>query len=278
MPAAALVLHVVLEELRRDRVEALRRGGRERRLERVPAGVDVGPPLRGVARETRATALVGGAVLPPLAHHAGDVVHGARGDRLDALVGRGRAEGEAAAAADADRADPLAVDDVERAEVVDARREVLGEELRRRHVSGLAAGLPVVGGVEREGDEAAPSQFARVDARALLLDAAVRWADDQRRVGDAAVQVDGGVEVGGDLDAVAVAVANRPALDAVGEGEGVSVGVQHGVLLGAGVGGSVRDEVSKGCSGHGRRSSASASACWASSCARASSASRTASQ
>ncbi len=171
--------------------------------------------------------LVGAGAVPAVALDAADVVHRRGRDGLDARVDGCGAEREAAAAADADGADAVAVDVREGAEVVDAGAEVLGEDLRGRDVPRRAAALAVVGGVEPDRDEAAAGELLRLHARALLLDAAVRRTDDDRGVGDRVVEVRRLIQVGRDLDAVAARLADRLASDFVGRDEGVSVGLQR---------------------------------------------------
>src|SRR5216117_814724 len=87
-----------------------------------------------------------------------------------------------AAAAHADHADALPVDERPCAQVVDGCAEVLDEDVGGGEMARLPAAVAVERGVEGERDEAAQGHVLGVDARALLLDAAVGCADDDRRV------------------------------------------------------------------------------------------------
>jgi hypothetical protein len=93
-------------------------------------------------------------------------------------------------------------------------------------VAGLAAALAVVGRVEADDDETAAGELLGVHARTLLLDAAVRRADDEGRVRGGFVEAGGPVQVGGDLDAVPVAVAHGRTRHVVGQDEGVTIRLQ----------------------------------------------------
>ena len=73
----------------------------------------------------------------------------------------------------------------------------------------LAAAVAVERRVEAKRDEAAQGDVLGVDARALLLDAAVGRADDDRRVLPGLVELLGPVEVGGDRDPEPVLVRDR---------------------------------------------------------------------
>ncbi|WTI93128.1 hypothetical protein OG713_01250 [Streptomyces sp. NBC_00723] len=104
-------------------------------------------PLLGDRVEHGASLLGGEGALPAFRGDAGDVVHDDRGHRLDTPVDLRRAEGEAAAAADADDADAVPVHEVTRTQVVDGRAEVLGEDVGRgaRTVGTKILHHPVVG-------------------------------------------------------------------------------------------------------------------------------------
>ena len=69
------------------------------------------------------------------------VVHADRRDRLHARVDLGRADDEAAAAADADRADAAPVDERPGAQEIDRGAEGLGIDVRRDRVARLALAL-----------------------------------------------------------------------------------------------------------------------------------------
>ena len=100
------------------------------------------------------------------------VVHDDRRDGLDAPVDLRRAEAEGAAAAHADHADALPVDERTRAQVVDGGTEVLDEDVGGREVARLAAAVAVERRVEGEGDEPAQRHVLGVipvlDATSIL--------------------------------------------------------------------------------------------------------------
>ncbi|MNN37064.1 hypothetical protein D3C81_1509940 [compost metagenome] len=139
---------------------------------------------------------------------AAHVVHADGGDGLQARVDLGGADGEAAAAADADHADALAVDEGARAEEVHGGTEVFGVDVRRHGVARLARAFPPERQVQRQGDEALLGHLLRVEVGALLLHRAHRVADDDRRVAHLRVHVLGQVQVAGDLHAVLVGEAD----------------------------------------------------------------------
>ena len=95
------------------------------------------------------------AVVVALRHRAGHVIHGAGDDGLDAFVHRGGVQCHPAPAADADEADPLAVDGRMKAEEVDRGAEVLGIDVGGCDVARFAAALAGVGRIERQGGETA---------------------------------------------------------------------------------------------------------------------------
>ena len=95
------------------------------------------------------------AVVVATRHDPAHVIHGAGRDGLDALVGRDGVQRHAAPAADADDADPFAIDRRVQAEEIDRRAEVLGVDVGRGDVARLAAAFAGVGRIERQGDEAA---------------------------------------------------------------------------------------------------------------------------
>ena len=124
-------------------------------------------------------------------------------DGLDALVHGDGIQRHAAPAADADDADPLAIDRGMQAEEIHRGAEVLGIDVRRGDVARLAAALSGVGRIERQRDEAALRHGLRVQARRLLLHRAERTADGERRQ-PLAGAVLRQVQVAGQGDAVAV--------------------------------------------------------------------------
>ena len=147
-----------------------------------------------------------------------DIIHRGRDNGLDARIDLRRADGEAAASADADDADLLAVyARFPDAEIVHRRRKALREQVGRGHMARLAAALPHIDLIEGQHDKAALRQLVRVNARALLLDTAVGRADDQRRVLLRLVQLLRCVNVGGNGDAVAIVVADVLARDVLAE-------------------------------------------------------------
>ena len=99
----------------------------------------VGPALPAHLLQRLRALFEGHAVVVALGHDARHVVHGAGHDGLDALVHGGGVQRHAAPAADADDADPLAVDGGVQAEKVDGGAEVLGVDVGRGDVAGLAA-------------------------------------------------------------------------------------------------------------------------------------------
>lgn len=112
---------------------------------------------------------------------AGDV-HGADGaDGLDPVVGRRRAQDVAAGGADAQRPDAVSVDVVTSSEERDRGLDVLDPVDWVLQAARLALALALVGGVEREGDEALLGQAKRVQAGGLLLHTAAGVTDDDRR-------------------------------------------------------------------------------------------------
>ena len=123
----------------------------------------------------------GHAVVVALGHDARHVVHGAGDDGLDALVHGDGIQCHAAPAANADDADPLAVDGRVQAEKIHRRAEVLGVDVGRGDVARLAAAFAGIGRVESQRDEAALRHGLRIEARRLLLHRAERAADGERR-------------------------------------------------------------------------------------------------
>ena len=107
------------------------------------------------------------------------VVHADRRDRLHARVDLGGADDEAAAAADADRADAAAVNEALRAEVVDGGAERFGVHVRRHEIAGLAFALAPERQVNRHRDEAALGHHGGVEIGALLFHRAHRMTDDK---------------------------------------------------------------------------------------------------
>lgn len=196
---------VELAELTADRVGVLvEADGRATVGQRRGGRLEVFPTLLGDAGQRLAASLVGHRVVEAVTLHPRDVVHRHGGDRLDARVDLRSAQREAAAAADADHTDTLPGYERTGAEVVDGRAEVFDEQVGRRHVPRLATAESVVRRVEGQHHEAAARQDLRVQAGALLLHTAVRVADDQCRALRRRVEVLVGVDVRGDLDAVAV--------------------------------------------------------------------------
>ena len=107
----------------------------------------------------------GDAVVVAARHHTRHVVHGADRDRLDALVHGDGIQRHSAPAADAENADPLAIDRGVPAEVVDDRAEIFGVDVWRGDVARLAAAFSGVGRIEGQRDEAALRHRLRVKAR-----------------------------------------------------------------------------------------------------------------
>jgi transcriptional regulator with XRE-family HTH domain len=106
-------------------------------------------------------------------------VHGAdRGDCLDSVVTSGCREDVAAGRADAKDADEVRVGLGPGGEVGTGGLEVLDPVRGVFEPAGLAAALPLVSGVESEGNETLLGQPARVEAGGLLLDAAAGMPDD----------------------------------------------------------------------------------------------------
>jgi hypothetical protein len=113
------------------------------------------------------------------------------------------------------------------AEVVDGCAEVLDEDVGGGEVARLAAAVAVERGVEGERDEAAQGHVLGVDARALLLDAAVGCADDDRRGLLGLIEVLRPIEVGGDPDPEPILVRHRRASDVLVQIEDVVVCQRH---------------------------------------------------
>ena len=109
----------------------------------------------------------------------------------------------AAGGADAERADAFRVDFAARGEERDGGLDVLDAVGWILQPAGLAAALALVGRVVGERDEALVRQAPSVEAGGLLLDAAARVADDERRTWTVCRTV-GNVEVAGERDAGAV--------------------------------------------------------------------------
>jgi hypothetical protein len=123
----------------------------------------------------------------------------------------------------------LPVDEGSRAQVVDGGAEILDEDVGGREVARLTAAVAVERRVEGESDEAAHGHVLGVDAGALLLDAAVGRADDDRRMLLGFVEVLGPVEVGRDRDPEPVLVRHRRPGDVLVQVEDVVVCQRHAV-------------------------------------------------
>ena len=104
-------------------------------------------------------------LLEPVTVGGAHVVHADGRDGLHARVDLGRADDEAAAAANPDRADPLLVDERLRAQEVHRGAEVLGVDVRRDGVAGLALALAPEGQVQGQGDEALLGHLRGVEVR-----------------------------------------------------------------------------------------------------------------
>ena len=203
---------IVLPEFAHDRVQTfwdgIDRFGREALGQHRTAVFKILPALLAECVEHFAALFGGHGILPAVADDAAHVVHARGGDGLDAVVDLRRLEGECAAAADADGADPVSVHEGTRAQEVHACAEVLGEDLGRGDVPGLAAAFAVEGFVKGDGHEAALGHGLRIDARALFLDAAVGGAHDEGRMFFGCVDIFRQVHVGRQRDAVPVGVRN----------------------------------------------------------------------
>lgn len=167
------------------------------------AAVGLGPAGGGRPLDNLPPVLGALGLAQPAAARGAHVVHARCGDGPDSRVDLGGADDEAAAAADAQRPDALAVDGAYLgAEVVDRRAEGLGVFLRRHAVARLALAAAPVREVQRDGHEALLGQLGRVQVRALLLCRAHGVADhDGGRVG-AAAEVGLGEEVARDGEVV----------------------------------------------------------------------------
>ncbi|CAG6392012.1 hypothetical protein SCOCK_140210 [Actinacidiphila cocklensis] len=116
-----------------------------------------------------------------VAELSGGFCGGHRGDGLDAVVACGGGQRVAAGGADAQNADAVGVDLDPGDERGDSGLEVLHALGGVLKTARDAAGLPLVGRVEGEGDEAAVGHLLRVQARGLLLHTRAGVTDDQRR-------------------------------------------------------------------------------------------------
>lgn len=190
---------VEVEELALD----VRRVGRE--LVVCAAGqlhltaLDLDPPLLRRGRNDLLALLDALRLAQPVARRGAHVVHRRRRDGFQPRVDLGGADDERPAAADADAADALAVDEGLRAQVVDCAAEGVGVELDGDGVAGLAGAAAPEGEVERDGDEALLGELGGVEVGALLLDGAHGVADDDGGGGGAAAEVVGGEEVARDV-------------------------------------------------------------------------------
>jgi hypothetical protein len=145
-------------------------GGGTRVLSGVEHGLEHGRVLGAVGAE---------------AELAGDVDRADRGGGPDPLIARGRREDVAAGRADAERADAARVGLGPGGQARDGRLEVLDPVGRVFKAAGFAAAFPLVGGVEREGDESPLGQPPGVQAGRLLLDPAAGVPDDDAGAGAA---------------------------------------------------------------------------------------------
>ena len=160
------------------------------------------------------------AVVVALGHDSGHVVHGAGHDGLDALVHGDGTQGHAAPAANADDADPLAVDGRVQAEIVDGGAEILGIDVRRSDVARLAAAFSGIGPIESHRDEATLRHRLRVKARRLFLHRTKRATDGKRRQAPVG-PVLGQIQVARQGDAVAVLEGDLLMIDLLASGEGL---------------------------------------------------------
>lgn len=130
------------------------------------------------------------------------VIHADRGDGLETRVDLGRADKEAAAAADADATDALAVDESPRAQEIDSGAECLRIKIGRNRVARLTVALAPEGQIDGHRHETLLGHLRRVQVGALLLHRAHGVSDDDRRSPGAAVERLGREEVASNLHPV----------------------------------------------------------------------------
>lgn len=190
---------VKVKELDRDRVAVLGDLSRCAAGHLDLAALGLGPSGSGRLGDHPLALLDALRLVEPIAVHGAHVVHAGRGDGLDARVDLGRADDVAAAGADSQGADALAVDRAHlRSQVVDGRAVDLCELVRRRAVARLALAAAPVREVQRHGHEALLGELGRVEVGGLLLGCAHGVADhDGGRVGVGA-EVGQGEEVARD--------------------------------------------------------------------------------
>ena len=132
------------------------------------------------------------------------IIHTDGGDGLQAWVDLGGADGEAAAAADADRADLLAVDEGASAQIIDCRAEGFGIEVGRNRVAGLALAVAPEAEVDGEGNKALLRHFCGVKVGALLFNCAHGVADDDGGVLLVFIHTLGQIQMTGDVHLILV--------------------------------------------------------------------------
>ena len=112
---------------------------------------------------------------------AAHVVHGDGHGGLDAGIHGGGVQAHAAKTADADDADALRIHRVQRGEEVHRGAEVFGIDVRRGHMTRLAAALARIGGVEGQRQEAAFGHGLGIEPGRLFLHRAKGAAHGQGR-------------------------------------------------------------------------------------------------
>ena len=161
-----VIVEVILDELRlvaRQGLGQARGGGRDAAGACVPGALRVQLLPEGVA------GIGVHAVEIAVGRDAAHVVHGDGHGGLDAGVHGGGVQAHAAKAADADDADALRIHRVQRGEEVHRGAEVFGIDVRRGHMTRLAAALARIGGVEGQRQEAAFGHGLGIEPGCLLL-------------------------------------------------------------------------------------------------------------
>ena len=130
------------------------------------------------------------------------VVHADGGDGLHARIDLGGTDDETAAAANAENADALPVDERLGAQIVDRRAERLGVDIGRHGIARLAGDVAPERLIDGQRDKTLFGQFLRVQVRALLLHRAHRVADDDRALPGIGGEVLGREQIADDLHLV----------------------------------------------------------------------------
>ena len=173
-----VIVEVILDELRLVARQGIgqARGGRC-----DAAGACVPGALRVQLPAQRVAGLGIHGVKIAVGRDAAHVVHGDGHGGLDAGIHGGGVQAHAAEAADADDADARRIHRVQRGEEVHRSAEVFGIDVRRGHVTRLAAALARIGGVEGQRQEAALGHGLGIEPGRLFLHRAKGTAHGQGR-------------------------------------------------------------------------------------------------